>query len=175
MVSGLSAPHPYAHFLQNNQTLAQQAVPTSEQFWQVGMVHPGLQSLLYLNQAAAAMSGLPTGTAGWPKAGLMNPTVVMANAHLLNTLPGNANFAGQFFSTGVPGFPPLQQQPPQQQLGQSPVSVSAPAASTTPDPRRSSIDALRLKAKEHSAALDLTPNGTISPTGSNSNSSACKA
>lgn len=161
VAAGLGTPHPYAQFLQNNQGGLSQS--SGEQFWPAGMVHPGLQSLLYLNQAAAAMNGLPVtaATGGWPpKPCLINPTVVMANAHLLN----GGNFAGQFLAAGFPNL--------QQQLRQSPPDPTAPG--TPGDPRRTSIDALRMKAKEHSAALDLTPTGTASPSGSNSDGSVCK-
>lgn len=162
----------YAHFLSNGQTLVNQQ-NVGEQIWRAGMVHPGLQSLFYFNQAVAG--NVSVAAAGWPKGGLVAPpSVVMANAHFLNSLPSGVNFSSSPFSPTtavVAGYPISQQQQQQQQSRVVPTSTTPPA-----DPRRTSIDALRLKAKEHSAALDLTPGGEKASPDNNSNSDAsqCK-
>lgn len=151
------------------------AQTAGELVWPPGMMHPGLQSLIYFNQAAAAAAmananPLMNPTLAWPTPMLMKsspPAAATSNPPASGSpklTPGpssTANTSGQQDSSNA-GNCMLSSTPnssaggpsghPTSECG-SPVSNASSCTAAAMDPRRKSIDALRMKAKEHAAAL----------------------
>lgn len=140
--------------------------------WPPGMVHPSLQSLIYFNQAAAAAAmanANPMMTPGlaWPAIPMKtSPPAPTSNGPAASVSPtttkaaigASANGLGQPEAAASLGNPALPGTPNSVTggLGPSISETASPASNGSPcavDPRKRSIDVLRMKAKEHAAAL----------------------